>query len=430
MSTMALLQNILKDDYGEYVESFNNDCWVLDNLANANREDFVGLRAVHAVHTKRSTGVGSRADNSNLPSAGNQTVKRIMIPMRRHYARIAITGPVMRQSTTEPGAFIAALKLEMDGVRNDYGRDLARQVWGTSNGVIATCASNSTVTVTLAAATTLTQLYQCYHEGGMAVDIGTLASPTLRTSNNIVLDYDDSTEGAYTITLTSAPGSAVQSTDFVFRAGNGGASDNSGDEGDGQIEMTGLQTAISATATLHALTVANGGKIWESKVYDNGGTNRQPLETDILKACMAGSRVSGEHVDAGVCNEGVGLSLINMVTGSRRQVIDLDSSNSGELKLQGGAGGIVITVPGWAGKNGSKLPIIFDRDCPGNALWGVHMASMKRYEHTAPHWADDDGSVLHWDGAKDRFEAFLRSFIEIGYTKRNTMWKLADLTEA
>lgn len=436
MSTIALLTNILKDDYGDYVRSFNDDCWILDNAIPASKESFVGLRAVHAIHTARSSGVGSRGDNATLPAASNQTVKRIMIPMRRHYGRIAITGPTMKQATTAPGAFIEALKLEMEGIRKDYGRDLSRQVWGTSNGAIAACASdnngNPTCVITLAAATTKTQVYQVFADGGMNVDCGTVANPTLRFSNKPVVDYDVTTPGSYTVSVTAdGTGFAVAGTDFLFRTGNGGASDNTGNDNDGQFELTGLQTAISNTSTLHALSVANGSKIWQSSVFANGGTTRPPTETLIMNACMEVANKSGENVDVAVCNGGVMLSLINMLISSKRHVTNLDSGgNMSNLKLKAGASGISVTVPGWGGNGSGLLPIVADRDAPANGLYGLHFGSMRKYQHTAPEWADDDGSVLHWDNSKDRYEAFLRSYLEMGYVRRNTMFAITDLEEA
>lgn len=432
-ATISGVVDILKDDYGDYTRAFNDDCWILDNAVKG-RDDFVGLRVKHVLHTKRSAGIGSRGDDGTLPAAGNQTVKSMLIPMRRHYGRIAITGPLMKQANTNPGAFVDGLKLEMEGIRKDYGRDLCRQAWGTSNGVIATCASDNganPAVVTLDSAATETQAAQCYGEGGMLVDIGTVANPVLRVDGAACTDFDISTPGAYTITVSADGGTfAVAGTDFVFRHGNGGASDNSGDEGDGQLELTGLQTAISASATLHTLTVANGSKKWQAQSFANGGTNRPPTETLLMSACMKTSQASGENVDAGVCSGGVLMSLINMQIAQKRHTVPITPENANGIKLQAGASGIVVHVPGWGGKSAGMLPIVADRDAPANALWGLHFQSIKRYEHTAPEWMDDDGSVLHWDGSKDRFEAVLRSYLELGYTRRDTMFKIADLEEA
>jgi len=438
MSTIALLNPIFKDDYKDYNEQLNNSSWVLDNMARANRQSFQGQRAVHVIHTKRNSGVGSRADNGTLPSAGNQTTQKIMIPMRRHYSRIYLTGPTMKQSESEPAAFISALKLEMDGARADYTRDLCRQVWGTSNGVIATCASDNNANpavVTLAAATTKTQVYQCFADGGMVVDIGTVANPTLRVNGALVSDYNVDTPGSYTITI-QADGStfAVAGTDFVFRSGNGGASDGTGNDNDGQKEVTGLQTAISATSALHALTVANGAKQWQAGAFGNSGTTRPPSEVLLMFACIEQARMSDKNIDAVSCNSGVAMSLINMLIASKRHTIPVTADNV-SIKLRAGVSGILLSVPGWGGngEGGGALPCIIDRDAPGAAMYGLHFDSMDLYEHTAPEWADDDGSVLHWvggTGAKDGYEAFLRSYMEVGYHQRNTMFAITDLEEA
>lgn len=428
MSTLSLLNPIFKDDYGEYVRQFNDQCWILDNAIAGSSESFDGRRVLHNIHTKRSSGVGSRGDDGTLPTAGNQTTKNIYIPLRYHYGRMVITGPTMAQGAAGRGAFVSSIQLEMDGLRKDWGRDMCRQVWGTSNGVIARCESNSTTTVTLYSTTTVYQVEQIWSDGGMVCDIGTVADPDYAADGIAVTDYSVATAGAYTITLASAPAQTVTNSHYVFRHDNGGASDASGSFGDGQSELTGLQTAVSTSLTLHGLAVADGGKQWQSTVKSNSGTNRPITEALIIGAGMEAANKSGRSAKAAACNRGVYVSLINMLTASKRHIVDATADNSG-LKLQSGASGIMLHFPGWGAEAGGKLPVIADRDCPGNSLYGLDIDSLRKYQLGDIHWIDDDGSVLHRVADKDKFEASLRCYMEVGYVQRNGFWSIVDITE-
>lgn len=426
---IATLVAILKDDYGDYVRSFNDQCWIWENALPASRDSFVGLRATHAIHTKRSSGIGARGDGAALPSAGSQTVKRVYIPMRRNYGRIQITRPLLHQAATAAGAFVESLQLEMEGVRKDWGRDICRQAWGTSNGVIARCESNSTVTVTLYSTTTTYQVLQCYADGGMVCDIGTVADPDYAADGIAVTGYSVAIAGSYTITLASAPSQTVTNSHYVFRHDSGGASDGTGNDNDGQFELTGLQTIISATSTLHTLSVANGAGQWQSTVKSNSGTNRPVTETLVMAAAMESANASGVNVDAAACNQGVMLALINMLIATKRHVVNVSTDNAG-VKLSAGASGIMFSIPGWGAERSGMLPVIADRDCPGNALFGLHFGSLKKYELTQPEWVDDDGAILRNVSGYDTFEAYLAAYQELAAVQRNTMWRISDLTEA
>ena len=425
ISTMSA---ILKDAYGDYVRSFNDQCFIWDNALAGGKDSFVGLRAVHYISTKRTNGIGARADGDPLPTAGNQLGKRVSIPMRRTYGRIQLSRPLMKQAIGGNGSFADELDVEMEGCRKDYVRDICRQVWGQSNGVIARCASNSTVTVTLHSSATEYEVSQIFSDGGMRVDIGTVADPDYAASGVEVTDHGGSS-GAYTITLATAPIQSVTSSHYVFRHGAGGATDDSGNDNDGQREITGLQTAVSATTTLHTLSVSNGSKQWQSIVNDNSGTTRPVTETLLMKVAMEASNKSGFDVDGAFCNRGVMLALIAMLIASKRHTVPISGENT-RLKLQAGAGGIVLNIPAWGANSSGMLPVFADRDCPGNSLYGIHFGSIKKYQLTEPEWVDDDGAILSRVSGYDAFEAYLAGYQELGYVRRNAHWKIADLTEA
>src|SRR5690606_8438201 len=142
-----------------------------------------GRRAVHAIHAGRSSGVGPlNPANPVYPAPGRQSFVNTYVPMRYPSASFAINS--LFQDAAEigdVGAFADPMSEEMDGVFRDGLVDVNRQLWGTSNGVIATCdTTNNSDTVTLLNPT-LTQLNQLGRfeaaDNGMVIDIGTVADP-------------------------------------------------------------------------------------------------------------------------------------------------------------------------------------------------------------------------------------------------------------
>src|SRR5579871_1212086 len=166
--TLTTADAVLKEDYLPGVrEQLNNDTALA--FFEKNSEDIVGRRAVLALHLQRNSGVGSRLEGGTLPSAGNQGYFDEYVTLKYHYARIQVTGPTIKAMASDKGSFVRAIRSEMDGATNDLRRNLNRQCFGTSNGVVATCGTTTaSTTVQLAATTSIQQMRQL--EVGLIVD--------------------------------------------------------------------------------------------------------------------------------------------------------------------------------------------------------------------------------------------------------------------
>ena len=170
--TLTNADAALKEFYLPVIrEQINQDVHVLE-MVEKNDKDIEGRRAILSLHVTRNSGVGARAEGETLPAAGYQGYTEERIPVKHNYARIKVTGPLMRAMKSDKGSFARAVESESRGAVNDLKRDVNRQVWGTSDGVIATCGvtSNST-TVQLASTTTAVQMRQ-FHRN-QVVSIGT-----------------------------------------------------------------------------------------------------------------------------------------------------------------------------------------------------------------------------------------------------------------
>ena len=417
-ATLSTVDAILKDDYKEYLDNLNNANFILSQVET--RKDTVqGRIARHAVHLGRSSGVGARAENGTLPTAGNQAFATVPVPVRYVYGRIQLSGPTIKQAVTDRGAFIDALDAEMEGIKNDAMKDVNRQLWGTSNGVIAQCGTTTAATtVVLASTTGSTALRQLFFDGGMVVDIGTVASPTTVASARTISSVDETNK---TIAISGAA-VTTSSSHYVFRSGAGGASSNTGQPGDGQVELTGLQTIVDDSAVLHTINPSSQPK-WKSYVNSNSGTNRSITETLITGSIMKTLTNSGKKPSLLVSAEGVNLAISNLLLSLKR--------NMEQTSLKGGYAGIQFYSPSVSGK-GDEAPtaLYADFDCPNNRLYGINPDVLVYHQvGDGFQFMDLDGAVMNRKPDTDAYEATLYAYGELACKQRNAHFVIKDITE-
>lgn len=117
-------------------EELPQDNVLLSEIATTS-DNVEGRRVVLSLHTLRNSGIGARALNGNLPTAGQQGYVEERVTTKRNYGTIQIDGELIRSAKSDRGAFIRAVDNESSGVVDDLKRDYNRQLWGTSDGVIA-----------------------------------------------------------------------------------------------------------------------------------------------------------------------------------------------------------------------------------------------------------------------------------------------------
>lgn len=414
--TLAAADAVLKEDYKAPVVDQLNNGNVLLAQVERNSEDFVGRRFVMALHVGRNSGVGARPEGGTLPTAGSQQYDNTFGPVRSMYARIQLSGQTIEAMKKDRGSFIRALRPEMEGATRDAKRDYCRQLWGTSNGRI--CGVN-TVNSTTLTPPGIRQDQLRHLDEGFLIDIGTAASPDSIASGRSVtsVDYD-----AGSFVISGAAVNVTAGTHFVSRHGAGGASDNSGNPGDGQIELTGLQTMVSDTATLHTLAVATEPR-WKSRVDDNSGTDRAISENLVTKQVMRTEIESGQMTELLIGSDGVFRSYANLLTTLKRFTDTID--------LKGGYSAVSTTAVG-SGRNASakKLALTWDRDCPDKHLFGLRMSDFTFYELLDWEWMDKHGAVLVQVGDTDAYSATLKKYGDFACRRRNSQWLIKDITES
>lgn len=411
--TLAAADAVLKDDYkGPVREQLNNMNVILAQVER-NSEDVVGRRAIMALHVGRNSGVGARGDNGTLPTAGSQQYEDIFIPIRYMFGRIELTLATIEAMGKDRGSFVRPLRSEMDGLTNDVKRDYSRQVWGTSDGLIADCGvTTASTTVVLDAATRQDQLRHL--EEGFLIDIGDPATPTDIASGREVLSVDKT---AKTIVISGAAVTTA-ATDIISRSGAYGASNNSGAPGDGQYELTGLQTIVDSTATLHTLAPSTEPRWAARETASVGALTQSRLMSEIMETEMA----SGSVIDLLAASKGVFLAYGNTMEALKRF--------TDTVQLKGGYEGVSVSSASMGRKSGVTTALVWDRDVPDESLYGLSLDDLVFFEQADWEWMDNDGAVLSRVANKASFEATLYKFGELAAKRRNSMFKLHGVSEA
>ena len=396
----------LKENYLPAIRNqLNNEIPTL-TVIEPRKQELEGRRTVLSLQVGRNAGIGARLDGGTLPTAGNQQYAEERVTLRYIYGRMEVSGPAIAAMRSDRGSFVRAVDSETRGLTTDLKRDVNRQLWGTSNGVIA-AVDTTAASTTLELLTTTTEVQMRHFFVGMRIDIGTVAELGAGSGGPV---YGAVVTGinfaARQLVLDQAVTAAVG--DFVAIAGSGGATTT-------QKELTGLQSIVAASGALFNVDPATY-PLWASTVDANGGTPRT-----ITEALMEGviddiGIESGEFPTHAFASHGVRRAYANLLMSNKRYVNTVD--------LKGGYKGLVLASP-----NGD-LPIIVDRDVPSNSIFFLNVNHLWFGKGEDWGWMDEDGAVLSRVANKDAYEATLKVYAELFTDKRNAHGKLADITEA
>lgn len=394
---LTVLNAILRDQYlGPVVEQLNNEVLLLQRLESRDQEIF-GRQAIVPIHIGRSGGIGARGESKQLPGPGNQRYSTATYDLKYLYGRVRVTGPAMARTRSEAGAFLQALKSELDGIRADLRKDTARQVYGNGDGRIATCgASGPSTTVTLASREPLDkgQLYT-----GMVVDIGTSADPDVVVAATTITAVNPATPS---ITIGSSV--TVTGANFVFRAGSVDGTTNVVYEID-----NGLGKLVSTTAGLTVGGINSGTTIeWDNIRDATGGA----LSLDLMMQLFNRSRIPGADPSLLIGSFGVQRNFWNAFQ-SKVQYTEPTTLRGGFRSLD---------------FNGT--PFVADIDAPWGRLYLLDERYIKVFSNSNWRFLDEDGNVLKWQTDFDAFDAVLARYMNLGITRRNVQLVASGLTDA
>ena len=395
-ATLTTLANILKELYlPPVVDQLNNQVLILQRLEPRSQE-LVGNEAVVPLHTSRSGGIGSRAENAALPASGNQAFAKAVFDLKYHYGSISVTGVAMAKTANTAGAFLKALQAELDGIRRDLTLDVGRQAYGDGSGKIATCGvtpPSTTIVLGSAEAIRKGSLYI-----GMVVDIGTAAAPTSIAAAQTITAVNVATPS---ITITGSNVSTT-SANFVFRSGNAVDATHVN-------ELLGISGIVSQAANtvggIDASQAANS--YWDNLRNNVAGA----LTLDVLLQAYNQVQIAGGETSAMICTPGMQRAYFKLLQAQVRYVEP--------LTIKGG-----FQVLEFMGK-----PFIADRLAPFGSIFLLDEEFVKVFSTGDWHFLDEDGNTLKWVVGFDAWQAVLARYMNLGVSRRNVQFLMYGLTD-
>jgi hypothetical protein len=401
--------NVLKTRYlGPIRNQLNNKTILLNKIG---RRDMMisGKSFTIPLHTARnaSAGVG-RADGGTLPTAGNQGYETAVVPNAYEYGRIEITGPTIRAARDNAGAFVEAVKSEVNGLTRDFSRAMNRQLHsdgrdalGFATGAIATNADTGTFDD---------------NQGNAFVHL-----PTSGTLTVDLIDTDNATVNGDSIAVTlGAKGASsytvTWSTDLTNAAADGDywvLEDTLG------YQMMGIAGVIDdadpalLSGGLHGLAVASK-PFWKAQMFGASGVKRD-LTLELMQEPISAIAVNSDFDESDIkfllSNYNIRDKYVSLLVADKRFV--------NTMTLDGGFKAVDF--------NG--IGLVPDPQCKRSTIWYVVPEAMQILRTSDFDWAEKDGAVLSRVANKDAYEAYMFHYGNLACLARNAQAALEDITD-
>ena len=376
-ASISSAAGILKNWYaGALVSQFNDQIPLWKNIEKG-REKSAGLQVIRALKVRRNPGVGSTSDGGVLPKIGQQTTVQAAIAYKFNYLRFGVTGPMLKASQGDKGAFVSIMEYEMEQGLLDFKTNFNRQLFGDGSGQIATVAANAVATnVITATGIESTMPGNLYLDVGVVIDIYTSAGVLVSSGLQVT-----AISGTDTVTLTLSANVTTSATDLIILSGSY------------QNDVQGLLYTLGSTqtSTIYSVDRSTYTSYQSNIINANGGQ----LTLDLLQqAWNEGRRRGDAKYNAVFCDYNSERFYNKLLVVDRRYVgkVPGDGTFSNKESSYLEYGGVPITPD----KDSFRRFFFLDTN-----QW-------KKYVLSELEWADETGSYMIAQVSSDQFEIRLR----------------------
>lgn len=352
---------LFKTKFGKLSENaYNSANPILGTIKK--QYDFVGEDMKVAVPTFFAGGVGS----GSLPTANPASAVKATIQAKRVYATTEIEREALKASSSDEGAFVEAMKWNVQKTVEAYNRNASRIMFGDGTGALGTMQGSATGTaVNPIVVITAASWVEGHWEENDYINFSTDTS---------VFEVDEVIPATRTVKLTRLSGALD-----LTGAGPAGATaymQNSKDN-----DPIGLKGVLDATAgTLYGVSVS---RRFQATQIAAGGSG---VSTDIMNELISKIMFkSGKAPKLIVTSYTQMRKIKNFLEDQKVYMIDPRDS---ELKGKISWSGIEYMA------NGAKLAIIEDRMCPDDRMYALNTDFITSYHRPGFGWFDDDGTVF------------------------------------
>lgn len=397
---LTAFDDVLKIDYlGPVRDQLNNSSVVIAELEKR-EEDFQGKQLYLPLHVGRNWSIGSRGEDVTLPgntTQGSQQYDNAVFTTSYQYGRIRITGPTIRSSRNNSGAFVRAVDSEMRGITRDLRQSLNRQILRNGDGELTECDATS-------ASTTVNVNSTKYIKVGQIIDIIDQSAGTKITNGDSVAVLTVPSATTFTV------GSAVTTTTDEIVV----LEDTHGDDIWGLEAIintanppvrSGNQAATSLFGGINRTTAGN--EFWQATLVTHTGTfgTSSGNALDKMQETIDTADIATDSdVNLLITSHALKRSYASVLESLRRYP----------------PGGEITLSSGYKALEFNGMPLVADKDAEtlssGDAferiyfvdtstMWIAHMGDWD--------WMDLDGAVLSRVQNKDAYEAVLFRYLQL-----------------
>lgn len=388
-SGAATLKNFYE---GPIVSQFNDDMPLYKGCEKG-KEKWSGLQVVRPLKVLRNGGIGATSDGGPLPAIGRQTTIQALIVAKYNYLRAGITGPMLKASQGDKGAFISEMTYEMEQGLIDLKNDVNRQLFWDGRGDLAVLSANAvaspTITVT---GRTASEDGSKYLDAGMVVDIVSTAGVVKASAVTIV-----SVTGTSTATVVLNAAVTAASGDIVVRSG---AFNN---------EIQGILTQLDGQTT----TVFNIDRATYQATRGNSvDALSAQMSLNLIQQTVNEARRRGGGKLSAVYSDFDSERFYHKLLIADKRYVQKDMEGDGTFSRKGE---MYLSYMG--------APWVADKDCP-RATYFLMESALKKYVLAELEWADETGALMIAQTGADSFELRLRLFANLFNEKPNTCARL------
>lgn len=399
--------NVLKTRYLAPIREQLNNKTILANKIGRKDQMISGKSFTIPLHSGRnaSAGVG-RADGGTLPTAGQQAYETAVVPNAYLYGRIEITGPTIRAARDNAGAFVEAIKSEVNGLTRDFSRAFNRQLHSNGTDALAYWTTADDTSGTTVDDNQGNAFVHLPASGTLTCDLIDATDNSTVLGNGIVVTLGAKAATNYAITWTGTVSGSADGDYLVL-------------DDTLTYQMMGIDGIIDdgnpplLSGGLHGLPVATK-TFWKAQMFENSGTKRDltlALMQEPLSAIATNSDFDESDVKFLLSNYNIRDKYVSLLVADKRFV--------NTMTLDGGFKAVDF--------NG--IPLVPDPQCQRSAIWYVVPESLVILRTSDFDWAEKDGAVLSRVANKDAYEAYMFHYGNLATLARNANAKLGDLND-
>lgn len=378
-SGLAQLKNYYQ---GPIVSQFNDDLPIW-RAAQKGKHSWSGQQVIRPLKVRRNQGIGATSDGGILPALGRQTTIQAIIQAKFNYLRFGITGPMIKASQKDIGAFVRSAAYELEQGYADLKSDINRQLSWDGTGTLAK------VNTTLVGSTTLVLKGREDTEPALKfLDVGAVFdvynSTTLVSSGHEISSITSGDASSLTATVVITPALTATAGYSLVRANSYGN------------EIQGVMTQLDGGTT----TVFN----IDRASYPSTQGNSISLSSGQLTLDKM------QQADDEAQRRGGPTSVVWTDFASKRMYQKLLTADKRYVSTIKGDGGFSDKEKSYLEWNGKAL--VADKDCP-QRMFFLADKNITKYVLAEMEFADETGSMYIAQTENDELEVRIRFFANL-----------------